>query len=56
MRVGGRADAPGTGTDIPHGMRRVVHPDQVAETLPILDDSVHHLHRQLAAAGGTLDR
>ncbi len=56
VRVGGRAAAPGAGVEVPHGMRRVVHPDQVAETLPILDDSVHELHRQLAAAGGVLER
>ena len=56
VRVGGRAAAPGEGVEVPHGMRRVVHPDQAAETLPILEDSVHQLHRQLATAGGVLER
>jgi hypothetical protein len=56
VTVGGRDAAPGEGIVVPFGMRRVVHPDQAAETLPILDDSVHHLHRQLATTGGALGR
>lgn len=56
VTVGGRDAVPGVGTVVPHGMRRVVHADQAAETLPILDDSVHELERQLAGAGGVLDR
>ncbi len=56
VTVGGRAAVPGDGVEVPHGMRRVVHPDQVAETLPILDDSVHHLHHQLATVGDVLGR
>jgi hypothetical protein len=56
VRVGGRDAAPGEGVEVPFGMRRIVHPDQATETLPILDDSVHHLHRQLATAGAALGR
>jgi hypothetical protein len=56
VRVGGRDAAPGDGVEVPHGMRRVVHPDQVAETLPILEDSVHRLHRQLSTVGSVLAR
>ena len=56
VMVGGRDTAPGEGVVVPFGMRRVVHPDQAAETLPILDSSVQHLHRQLATAGARLGR
>jgi ferric-dicitrate binding protein FerR (iron transport regulator) len=56
VTVGGRDAVPGTGVEVPSGMRRVVHVDQVAETLPILEDSVHRLHQQLAAAGSALGR
>ena len=50
----GTAEVAG-GARVPHGMRRVLH-DGKAETLPILDDSVQHLHRQIAAAGDQLGR
>ena len=56
VMVGSRNDAPGAGVEVPQGMRRVVRADQVAETLPILDGSVHRLHRQLATVGGVLGR
>lgn len=56
VTVGGKAAVPGKGVEVRQGMRRVVHPDQVAETLPILDDSVLHLHRQLATVGDVLGR
>jgi hypothetical protein len=56
VTVGGRNATPGEGVVVPSGMRRIVHPDQAAETLPILDESVRRLHRQLATAGGTLGR
>ncbi len=53
----GLVGSPETGmADVPEGMRRVVGTDLTAETLPILDDSVHHLHAQRARAGGTLGR
>jgi len=51
----GRAGAE-TAVDVPEGMRRVVDPLLRAETLPILDDSVHRLHEQLATVGGVLGR
>lgn len=54
VRVGGRSAVPGQGVDIPHGMRRVIRPNQVAMTLPILEDSVHRLHHQLTTVGGDL--
>lgn len=56
VNVAGKAVVPGGGVDVPHGMRRVVSPDQVAETLPILEDSVHHLHHQLSIVGEVLER
>ena len=56
VNVGGKADAPGMGIEVPQGMRRVVHPDQRGETLPILDGSVHRLHQQLATVGAVLGR
>lgn len=56
VTVGGRDAAPGVGVVVPGGMRRIVHTDQAVETLPILDDSVHRLHRQLATAGAQLGR
>lgn len=43
-------------SDVPAGMRRVVGSDRKAETLPILEDSVHQLHDQRARAGETLGR
>ena len=42
--------------DVPEGMRRFVGLDGHAETLPILEDSVHHLHEQLSATGRALGR
>jgi hypothetical protein len=56
VRVGARGSAPGAGVEVPQGMRRVVGHDHHEETLPILDDSVHHLHRQLSAVGRVLGR
>lgn len=56
VRVGGAATAAGGGREIPAGMRCVMHADQASETLPILDESVHHLHRQIAEAGKRLGR
>ncbi len=56
VRVGGLHARPGDGVAVPHGMRRVVRPDQAAETLPILEDSAHHLHRQLQTVGEVLGR
>lgn len=44
------------GIAVPHGMRRVLRPDRAAETLPILDDSAHHLHRQMSSVGSALGR
>ena len=56
VTVGGEAMVPGEGVEVPQGMRRVIHVDQVAETLPILDDSVHRLHHQLVTVGDVLGR
>lgn len=56
VKVGGHDAAPGEGVEVPHGMRRVISPDQTAQTLPILEDSVHKLHRQLSMAGAELAR
>ena len=56
VTVGGRDAAPGEGVVVPFGMRRIVHTDQATETLPILDESVHRLHRQLVTAGDRLGR
>jgi len=51
----GRAGAE-TAVDVPEGMRRVVDTALRGQTLPILDDSVHRLHEQLATVGGVLGR
>lgn len=56
VRVGGAATPAGGGRDVPAGMRCVMHADQGSEVLPILDESVHHLHRQIAEAGKRLGR
>lgn len=56
VQVGGQGTAPGTGVQVPQGMRHVVHKGEAGETLPILDASVHRLHRQLAMAGSVLGR
>ena len=56
VKVGARGTPPGEGVEVPQGMRRTVHSGHAAETHPILDDSVHRLHRQLATVGGVLGR
>lgn len=56
VRVAAAGDPAGEAVEVPEGMRRVVGTDQRAETLPILDDSVHRLHEQRAAAGRWLER
>ena len=54
VRVTRRAD--GGHVDVPEGMRRLVPIGAPAETLPILEDSVHRLHEQLSSAGSALER
>ncbi len=56
VRVAGTGTPAGEGVDVPEGMRHVVGTDQHAETLPILEDSVHRLHAQQSRAGGLLER
>lgn len=56
VRVGRLGMAPGDGVDVPEGMRRIVHPGEPAVTMPILEDSVHHLHQQLSTVGDLLGR
>ncbi len=48
--------AGGEAVDVPEGMRRMVGVDGAAETLPILEDSVHRLHQQLSSVGSALGR
>lgn len=56
VRVGRVGTTPGEGVDVPEGMLRMVHPGEPAVTMPILEDSVHHLHQQLSTAGDLLGR
>jgi hypothetical protein len=56
VRVGDVRARVEDGIAVPHGMRRVLHPGRAAETLPILEDSAHHLHRQMSSVGSALDR
>ncbi len=56
VRVATIGDPAGEAVEVPQGMRRVVGTDRSGETLPILDDSVHRLHEQRAAALGWLER
>jgi hypothetical protein len=56
VRVG-EAGAPlANAVEVPQGMRRIVHPGGRGETQPILDESVHRLHRQSDVAGNLLGR
>jgi hypothetical protein len=41
---------------VPEGMRRLVPVNGSAETLPILEDSVHRLHEQRSSVGSVLER
>jgi ferric-dicitrate binding protein FerR (iron transport regulator) len=41
---------------VPEGMRRLVGVGGSAETLPILEDSVHRLHEQRSSVGSALER
>ncbi len=56
VNVATRSETPGAGVAVPHGMRRVVDRSGHGTVLPILDDSVHHLHHQLSTVGAKLDR
>jgi len=56
VRVGEAGTAYASAVEVPAGMRRIVHADRTSETQPILDDSVHRLHRQRDVAGGLLGR
>lgn len=56
VHVAARNQAPGAGEPVPEGMRRVVDHSGHGETSAILEDSVHHLHRQLSRVGERLDR
>ena len=46
----------GDAVDVPEGMRRLVGVHGDAETLPILEDSVHRLHEQRSSVGSALER
>ena len=56
VNVGAHGTRAGEGVAVPHGMRRVVDRQGGAETLPILEDSVHHLHEQISRGVGLLRR
>ncbi len=56
VRVAGKGAPAGDGMEVPEGMRRTVGTDQSAETSPILEESVHHLHAQRSRTGGLLGR
>jgi ferric-dicitrate binding protein FerR (iron transport regulator) len=56
VRVAALGAAAGEMVEVPEGMRRVVGVDGAGETLRILDDSVHRLHEQRAAALRWLER
>ena len=56
VNVAKRALGPGLGLEVPSGMRRFVSPQGGETTETILDDSVQHLHHQLATVGDQLGR
>jgi ferric-dicitrate binding protein FerR (iron transport regulator) len=56
VRVGEAGAAPASAVEVPAGMRRIVQPGYGAETKPILDESVHRLHRQRDLTGAMLVR
>jgi len=56
VRVGEVGAAPTSAVEVPAGMRRIVQPGYGAETKPILDESVHRLHRQRDLTGAMLVR
>lgn len=56
VNVAKRELGPGAGVPVPSGMRRFINPQGGETTQPILEDSVHHLHRQLAGVGEELGR
>ena len=46
----------GEAVQVPEGMRRLVGVSGTAQTLPILEDSVHRLHEQRSSVGRALER
>ena len=56
VRVGEAGTPAASAVEVPEGMRRIVRAGRGGETQPILDDSVHRLHRQRDVAGGLLGR
>ena len=56
VRVGEAGAAAAGAVEVPAGMRRIVEAGHGAETLPILDESVHRLHRQRDVTGAQLGR
>jgi FecR-like protein len=56
VRVGNAGAPPESAVEVPQGMRRIVRAGGTGETHPILDDSVHQLHRQRDVAGALLGR
>ncbi|MCE9627714.1 MAG: FecR domain-containing protein [Candidatus Eisenbacteria bacterium] len=56
VNVAKRESGAGTGIQVPSGMRRFINPQGGETTRPILEDSAHHLHRQLSDVGKELGR
>ena len=56
VRVGEVGARPAGAVEVPAGMRRIVQAGGRGETQPILDESVHRLHRQRDVAGSLLNR
>lgn len=56
VRVGEAGAAAADAVEVPAGMRRIVEAGHGAETLPILEESVHRLHRQRVVTGTLLGR
>jgi ferric-dicitrate binding protein FerR (iron transport regulator) len=56
VRVGEAGARSGSVVEVPAGMRRIVQAGGRGETQPILDESVHRLHRQRDVAGSLLGR
>ena len=56
VRVGETGAPAANAIEVPQGMRRIVQAGGRGETQPILDESVHRLHRQRDVAGALLGR
>jgi hypothetical protein len=56
VRVGETGAPAASAVEVPAGMRRIVAAGRGGETQPILDESVHRLHRQRDVAGSLLGR